>query len=41
MNIISWNVNSVRAILKKDFIASVKKNETGYSLLAGNKSNIY
>ncbi|MDO9594123.1 MAG: exodeoxyribonuclease III [Lutibacter sp.] len=25
MNIVSWNVNSVRAILKKDFIASVKK----------------
>ncbi|MDO9138254.1 MAG: exodeoxyribonuclease III [Lutibacter sp.] len=25
MHIVSWNVNSVRAILKKDFIASVKK----------------
>ncbi|WP_372768383.1 exodeoxyribonuclease III [Lutibacter sp.] len=27
MRIVSWNVNSVRAIIKKDFIASVKKLE--------------
>ena len=39
MKIITWNVNGIRAIVKKEFSASVKKNEPRRTLLAGNEGS--
>ena len=38
LHIVSWNVNGIRAILKKDFLKDISEMESRHSLPSRNKS---